>query len=105
MVFQYPCATFTQPASPDCGCCMCTHVSHVPVLTILPSSLAAGQTFTEAERHHWQSMAGEWEREKEKILNSLLGPSQELDFPSEAEVKLCYLYMTDVLSATRQLLS
>ena len=46
-----------------------------------------------------------WLREKEKILNSLLGPSQELDFPSEAEVKLCYLYMTDVLSATRQLLS
>lgn len=43
-------------------------------------------TFTEAERHHWQSMEGEWEREKEKILNSLLGSGHELDFPSEAEV-------------------
>lgn len=31
-------------------------------------------------------MEGEWEREKEKILNSLLGVGQELEFPTEAEV-------------------
>ena len=31
-------------------------------------------------------MEGEWEREKEKILNSLLGAGQELEFPTEAEV-------------------
>lgn len=46
------------------------------------------QTFADAERHHWQSMTGEWEREKEKILNSLLGPGQELDFPTEVEVRV-----------------
>ena len=37
-------------------------------------------------------MEGEWEREKEKILNSLLGPSQELDFPSEAEVSVSRVF-------------
>ena len=31
-------------------------------------------------------MEREWEKEKEKILNSLLGSSQELEFPTEAEV-------------------
>jgi hypothetical protein len=32
-------------------------------------------------------MESEWEKEKEKILNSLLGAGQEsLDFPSEPEV-------------------
>ena len=33
-------------------------------------------------------MEREWEKEKEKILNSLLGSTQELEFPTEAEV--CY---------------
>ena len=31
-------------------------------------------------------MEREWEKEKEKILNSLLGSTQELEFPTEAEV-------------------
>ena len=45
------------------------------------------QTFAEAERAGWKSMEREWEREKEKILNSLLGSTQELEFPTEAEVQ------------------
>ena len=31
-------------------------------------------------------MEGEWEQEKERILNSLLGAGQELELPTEAEV-------------------
>ena len=50
----------------------------------------ARQTFSEAVRHHQQSMENEWESEKEKILNSLLGSSQDLEFPSQSEV--CYMY-------------
>lgn len=46
------------------------------------------QTFAEAVTHHQQSMEGEWEKEKEKILNSLLGSNQELEFPSESEVDM-----------------
>ena len=34
-------------------------------------------------------METEWESEKEKILNSLLGSSQDLEFPSESEVCVC----------------
>ena len=44
------------------------------------------QTFSEAVRHHQHSMESEWNSEKEKILNSLLGSSQDLEFPSESEV-------------------
>jgi hypothetical protein len=44
------------------------------------------QTFSEAVRHHQQSVENEWESEKEKILNSLLGSSQDIEFPSESEV-------------------
>ena len=44
------------------------------------------QTFSDAVRHHRHSMEREWESEKEKILNSLLGSSQDLEFPSETEV-------------------
>ncbi len=49
------------------------------------------QTFAEAERHHWRSLEDEWEREKEKILNSLLGSSQELEVPSESKVGVIYI--------------
>ena len=40
-------------------------------------------------------MEREWEKEKEKLLNSLLGSTQELEFPTEAEVEYslaCYCY-------------
>ena len=46
------------------------------------------QTFSEAVRHHQQSVENEWESEKEKILNSLLGSSQDIEFPSESEVRI-----------------
>jgi hypothetical protein len=46
------------------------------------------QTFSEAVRHHQQSVENEWESEKEKILNSLLGSSQDIEFPSESEVNV-----------------
>ena len=45
------------------------------------------QTFAEAERHHWKSMETEWDKEKQKILNSLLGSNHELEFPAEADVR------------------
>ncbi|KAL5467639.1 hypothetical protein EMCRGX_G031900 [Ephydatia muelleri] len=45
-------------------------------------------TFDEAERHLWKSMEGEWQLEKERILNSLLGPGPDLmEVPSEPEVR------------------
>ncbi|RMX42686.1 hypothetical protein pdam_00011867 [Pocillopora damicornis] len=48
---------------------------------------ARENTFNQAERHQWSCMESEWEKEKEKILNSLLGAGQEtLDFSGEAEV-------------------
>ena len=55
------------------------------------------QTFVEAERHHWKSMEREWDKEKEKILNSLLGTTQELEFPTEAEV---HMYIIIICSST-----
>ena len=49
------------------------------------------KTFNQAERHQWSCMENEWEKEKEKILNSLLGAGQEsLDFAVETEVHICY---------------
>ncbi|ESO86520.1 hypothetical protein LOTGIDRAFT_179365 [Lottia gigantea] len=43
-------------------------------------------TFEEVERRQWESLENEWEREKQKILNTLLGSGQEtLDFQPEAE--------------------
>ncbi|XP_028392080.1 nuclear pore complex protein Nup93-like [Dendronephthya gigantea] len=40
-------------------------------------------TFDEAERNHWRCMENEWEQQKLKILNSLLGSEQDsLDFSS-----------------------
>ncbi|CAH3176978.1 unnamed protein product [Porites lobata] len=48
---------------------------------------ARKNTFNQAERHQWSCMENEWEKEKEKILNSLLGAGQEsLDFAVETEV-------------------
>ncbi|KAL5021935.1 hypothetical protein ScPMuIL_001090 [Solemya velum] len=43
-------------------------------------------TFEETERRHWECMENEWEREKQKILNALLGAGQDsLDLPQETE--------------------
>lgn len=43
-------------------------------------------TFEESERSHWECMENEWEREKQKILNTLRGLNQETtDFQPEAE--------------------
>lgn len=43
-------------------------------------------TFAEAEKRHWKSMEDEWEREKQKILNCLLGSGQDtIDFQPETE--------------------
>lgn len=48
---------------------------------------ARKNTFNQAEKHQWSCMEKEWEKEKEKILNSLLGAGQEsLDLAAEAEV-------------------
>lgn len=47
------------------------------------------QTFEESERRHWECMENEWEREKQKILNTLRGLNQETtEFQPEAEVRL-----------------
>ncbi|OWF34740.1 Nuclear pore complex protein Nup93 [Mizuhopecten yessoensis] len=43
-------------------------------------------TFEETEKRHWECMESEWEREKQKILNSLRGLGQDtLDFQPESE--------------------
>lgn len=43
-------------------------------------------TFQETERRHWECMENEWEREKQKILNSLRGFGQDTyDFQPESE--------------------
>ena len=55
---------------------------------LIKSIIHMQQTFSEAVRHHQQSVENEWESEKEKILNSLLGSSQDIEFPSESEVHI-----------------
>ncbi|XP_052817034.1 nuclear pore complex protein Nup93-like [Mya arenaria] len=43
-------------------------------------------TLAETERRHWECMENEWEREKQKILNALLGSGQDtIDFQPETE--------------------
>ncbi|XP_046568513.1 nuclear pore complex protein Nup93-like [Haliotis rubra] len=43
-------------------------------------------TFEEAERRQWECMENEWEREKQKILNTLLSSSQDgLELQQETE--------------------
>ena len=45
---------------------------------------AKKNTFDEAERNHWRCMENEWEQQKLKILNSLLGSDQDtLDFSAD----------------------
>lgn len=45
---------------------------------------AKKNTFDEAERNHWKSMVDEWEQQKLKILNSLLGSGQDsIDFSAD----------------------
>ena len=56
------------------------------------------QTFDEIERRHWESMSNEWEREKQKILNALIGQGQDaLDFPQDTEVKYSFVPYTPVM--------
>ena len=52
-------------------------------------SFSLFQTFREADKRLWKHAVDEWDREKEKILESLLGPSnQEFpELPSQAEVR------------------
>ena len=54
------------------------------------ASLSLSQTFREADKRLWKHAVDEWDREKEKILESLLGPSnQEFpELPSQAEVRV-----------------
>lgn len=42
-----------------------------------PSVISIFQTFEEVEQRQWECMENEWEKEKKKILNSLLGSGQE----------------------------
>lgn len=40
------------------------------------------------DHYQWTNTEAEWEREKEKVLGSLIGSSQEmLELPAETEVK------------------
>lgn len=53
------------------------------------------QTFAQADKKFWQSMLDDWEKEKQKILNSLLSAGKEaLTFPVETEV--CKLLLVTV---------
>ena len=50
------------------------------------------QTFAEVERQQWESMQNEWEREKHKILNTLLGSGPDtFEFQQETEVGVAFL--------------
>lgn len=50
---------------------------------------ARKRTFEETERRHWECLENEWEREKQKILNALVGSGQGMvDFPQESESML-----------------
>ena len=52
------------------------------------------QTFDEAERNHWKCMENEWEQQKLKILNSLLGSDRDsFDFPADVIVRLLYFIL------------
>ncbi|XP_064640294.1 nuclear pore complex protein Nup93-like [Lineus longissimus] len=43
-------------------------------------------TFEQTSCHHWARQEDEWEREKQRILNALVGTGQEtMDFPQETE--------------------
>ncbi|KAH3768860.1 hypothetical protein DPMN_170076 [Dreissena polymorpha] len=43
-------------------------------------------TFSEADRRHWDCMENEWEREKQKILNALLGSGHDtIDLQPETD--------------------
>ncbi|KAK3579843.1 hypothetical protein CHS0354_015256 [Potamilus streckersoni] len=51
-------------------------------------------TFEETEQHHWECLENEWEREKQKILNALLGSGHEtIDFQPETES-----FLTDTIT-------
>jgi hypothetical protein len=64
------------------------------------------QTFEETERRHWECMENEWEREKQKILNSLRGLGQDtIDFQPESEVCIYFLFNLLLKRKFKQLLS
>lgn len=47
------------------------------------------QTFEEAKKHCEESMRREWDEEKQRILDSLVGANEELEIPAEREVCIC----------------
>ena len=51
------------------------------------------QTFDELEQHQWECQQDEWEREKQKILNTLLGSGPEApNYHHESHVKFVTHY-------------
>lgn len=44
------------------------------------------QTFEEAKKHCEESMRRDWEEEKQRILDSLVGADEELEMPTERDV-------------------
>ena len=64
--------------------------SYISNICIVISTCLHGQTFAELERKHWEGMESEWEREKQRILNALVGTGGDaLDFPQDTEVRQC----------------
>ena len=46
------------------------------------------QTFEEIERRHWECLENEWEREKQRILNSLVASGQNaISFVQDTDVR------------------
>ena len=53
------------------------------------------QTFEGVERRQWECMENEWERDKEKILNSLLGSGPDsFQFQQDLEVKKKFFFLS-----------
>uniref|UniRef100_S4RD68 Nuclear pore complex protein Nup93 n=1 Tax=Petromyzon marinus TaxID=7757 RepID=S4RD68_PETMA len=47
------------------------------------------RTFAQAEKYHWDNMLVEWEQEKQRILNTLLGSEEDMfDLAPEAELSI-----------------
>lgn len=70
--------------------CKALFVSYVNVIISF-------QTFERADKVFWETLVTEWEQEKQKILNALIGPSHELmDISTENKVKIDFVFELNI---------
>ena len=67
--------------------CIYTVLFHTFCLSVMIYFLFM-QTFEEIERRHWECLENEWEREKQRILNSLVASGQNaISFVQDTDVR------------------